>query len=58
MSRNALLAIVVGCIAATTSIVAPVAIVSHHSTERLQACVESGGQYVQVPERTTMECQR
>lgn len=58
MTRNVLIATVAGFFALTVSIVAPIAIVSHHSTERLQSCVENGGAYVQVAERTTMECQR
>ena len=49
---------VAGFIAAATAIIAPVAIVSHHSTERARVCAENGGAYLHVPETSKMECVR
>lgn len=51
----AIVAVVIGVV---LLIVGPVVVVRHDSTERLRACVESGGAYVRIPETTAMECQR
>lgn len=52
-----LAAIVAGLVAAVSAIVLPIALVSNNSTERMRMCVENGGAYLNVPEKTTMECQ-
>lgn len=57
-NTSELTATVVAILAALAAITLPVAIVSHHSTERLTSCVESGGAYVNVPNTSRMECQR
>lgn len=51
-------AIVAALVAAVSAIVLPIAVVSSNSTERMRMCVESGGSYLNVPEKTTMECRR
>jgi hypothetical protein len=58
MSRNELIAVIVACLSAVAVILGPFYIVTHNSTERTKACVESGGSYLRVPETTAMECRR
>jgi hypothetical protein len=58
MSRNELAAIVAALAALAITIVGVVFISVTNSTHRLEACVESGGAYVNVPNTARMECER
>jgi hypothetical protein len=58
MDRTELAAVIAIVLGVVGLVVAPVWIVSAHSTHRLEACVESGGAYVNVPNTARMECER
>lgn len=56
MNRNALLAIIAGCLAATVTITVPTGMAIHSRTLRETACVQSGGDFVHAPDTSKMEC--
>lgn len=58
MERNELFAIVAICLGVVSVVIGPTYIVNHNSTERLTSCIESGGEYLMVPNTSKMECQR